>query len=148
MPQTLCLNLVHVIFSTKDRVPVIKDEVAPALHAYLAGTARQLGCEGLRVGGMQDHVHLALRLAPSCAAAKVVSGVKTSSSVWMKAHGVPGFAWQRGYGLFSVSPSQREVLFQYIDGQQAHHAKQSFQGELRMLCRKYHVDLDERYAWG
>ena len=147
MPQTLCLNLVHVIFSTKDRAPHIREEVVPGLHAYLAGTARRLGAECYRVGGMSNHVHLALRLGPTCAAAKTVSELKTSSSVWMNADGVPEFAWQRGYGLFSVSPAHREALIRYIDNQAAHHARRSFQDEMRVLCEKYHVALDERYAW-
>ena len=147
MPQTLSLNLVHVVFSTKGREPFLSEEIAPALHAYLAGTARRLDCECFRVGGVQDHVHLAMRLASTRAAAKVVSELKTSSSVWMKEQGVAGFAWQRGYGLFSVGPADLDALVRYIDGQRAHHAKRSFEQEMRGFCEKYHVPIDERYVW-
>ena len=146
MAQTLSMNLVHVIFSTKDRLPLIKD--GPALHAYLAGVGRKLDCECFRVGGMADHVHLALRLASTITAAKLVSELKTGSSLWMKAQGVSGFAWQRGYGLFSVAPAHLDPLCRYIEGQEAHHTTRSFQDELRAICAKCHVALDERYVWG
>jgi REP element-mobilizing transposase RayT len=148
MPQTLSFNLVHVVFSTKDRVPLIREELSPGLHAYLAGTARGLDCECLRVGGMEDHVHLALRLAATRAAARVVSEIKTASCVWMKGQGVREFAWQRGYGLFSVSPAHLGALIQYIDGQREHHRKRGFQEEMRGLLERYHVEFDERYVWG
>jgi REP element-mobilizing transposase RayT len=143
MPQTLSFNLVHVIFSTKDRAPLISD----TLHAYLAGTARKLGCECFRAGGVADHVHLALRLPPTCMAAKVVSEIKTGSSAWMKRQGVKHFAWQRGYGLFSVSPADIGALVEYIETQKAHHRKRDFQDEMRALYAKYHVAFDERYVW-
>jgi len=147
MAQTLSLNLVHVVFSTKKRQPLISDEVGPALHAYLAGTGRKLGCECFRVGGVADHVHLALRLAATRTSAKVVSEIKTASSAWMKEQGVAAFAWQSGYGLFSVGPADLGALMGYIDGQRQHHAKRSFQDEMRGFCEKYHVPIDERYAW-
>ena len=147
MPQTLSLNLVHSIFSTKDRRPLIHDDIAPNLHAYLAGTARRLDCECFRVGGVEDHVHLALRLASTHTAAKIVSELKTSSSVWMKKQGVAAFAWQRGYGLFSVGPTNLTALVRYIDNQKAHHTKRSFQDEMRGFCEKYHVRIDEQYVW-
>ncbi len=147
MAQTLSLNLVHVVFSTKKRQPLISDVIGPALHAYLAGTARKLDCECFRVGGVADHVHLALRLAATRTSAKVVSEIKTASSAWMKEQGVAGFAWQSGYGLFSVGPGDLGALMGYIDGQRQHHAKRSFQDEMRGFCEKYHVPIDERYAW-
>jgi REP element-mobilizing transposase RayT len=147
MAQTLSLNLVHVVFSTKKRQPLISDVIGPALHAYLAGTARKLDCECFRVGGVADHVHLALRLAATRTSAKVVSEIKTASSAWMKEQGVAGFAWQSGYGLFSVGPADLGALMQYIDGQRQHHARRSFQDEMRGFCEKYHVPIDERYAW-
>ena len=147
MPQTLSFNLVHVVFSTKNRLPLIGDDLASDLHAYLAGTARKLNCECFRVGGIADHVHLAIRLAPTAAAAKVVSEIKTSASVWMKERGITGFAWQRGYGMFSVSPADLSALVQYIEQQKVHHARRSFQDEMRAFFEKYHVAFDERYVW-
>ena len=147
MPQTLSLNLVHIVFSTKGRVPMIGDDVAPRLHAYLAGLARELGCECFRVGGVADHVHIGLRLATTKVGADVVSRLKSASSAWMKTQGVGGFGWQRGYGLFSVGPADVEALCRYIDGQKAHHGKRSFQDEMRAMLGKYGIEFDERYAW-
>jgi REP element-mobilizing transposase RayT len=147
MPQTLSFNLVHIIFSTKDRRPMITGEHACNLHAYLAGTIRSLGCECFRAGGVADHVHLAVRLAPTKTAAKIVSELKTASSAWMKTQGVPRFAWQRGYGLFSVGPADLGALLRYIDAQEEHHRKRSFQDEMRGFFEKYHVAFDERYVW-
>jgi REP element-mobilizing transposase RayT len=147
MPQTLSFNLVHVVFSTKNRVPIIPDEVAARLWAYFATTARNVDCDCYRVGGMADHIHLALRLAPTRAAARVVSELKTSSSAWIKQQGVPGFAWQRGYGLFSVSPADLGALVTYIENQRTHHRKRSFQDEMRAFFEKYHVAFDEKYVW-
>jgi REP element-mobilizing transposase RayT len=147
MPQTLSFNLVHIIFSTKHRAPLINDHVSAALHAYLAGTARKLDCECFRVGGVADHVHLAVRLASTRAAAKFVSEIKTGSSIWMKEQGVREFAWQRGYALFSVGPADLGALVRYIDGQTMHHRKRSFQDEMRAFFEKYHIAFDERYVW-
>jgi REP element-mobilizing transposase RayT len=146
MPQTLSFNLVHIIFSTKNRLPMIGDEVAAELHAYLAATARKLECECFRVGGVADHVHLAMRLSPIRMGSRVVAEIKTGSSVWMKQQGVRDFAWQRGYGLFSVSASDLGALIRYIDEQKAHHRKRSFQDEMRAFL-EYHVAFDERYVW-
>jgi putative transposase len=147
MPQTLSFNLVHIIFSTKNREPLIHDEILANLHAYLAGTVRKLGCECIRAGGVADHVHLAVRLPTTKTAAKVVSEIKTGSSVWMKQQGVLNFAWQRGYGLFSVSPADLGVPVEYIDDQRAHHRKRGFQEEMRAFYAKYHVAFDERFVW-
>jgi putative transposase len=147
MPQTLSFNLVHIIFSTKNRMAMINDGLMPALHAYLAGTARKLDCECFRVGGVADHVHIATTLPTTRTAARVVSEIKTGSSAWMKAQGVANFAWQRGYGLFSVSPADLGRLIQYIDQQETHHRKRSFQDEMRTFFEKYHVAFDERYVW-
>ena len=147
MPQTLSLNLVHIIFSTKGRISLIHDDVAPSLHAYLAGVARELGCDCFRVGGVADHVHLALRLPTTKAAADIVSRLKTSSSAWMKEQGIAKFGWQRGYGLFSVGPTDLDALVQYIDNQKAHHTRKSFQDEMRAFLTKYGVSFDEKYVW-
>jgi REP element-mobilizing transposase RayT len=147
MPQTLSFNLVHIVFSTKNRAPLIHEDTFATLHAYLAGTARRLDCECYRVGGVNDHVHLAVKLATTKTAAKLVSEIKTASSIWMKEQGSRNFAWQRGYGLFSVSPADLAALIQYIDGQATHHRKRSFQDEMRAFFEKYRIAFDERYVW-
>ena len=148
MPQTLSFNLVHVIFSTKHRAPLINPDIIAALHGYLAATSRKLGCECFRVGGIADHVHLAIKLAPTKIPAKVISEIKTGSSQWMKQQGVRSFAWQRGYALFSVSPADLAALIRYIDEQEAHHCTRDFKEEMRAFLEKYHVAFDDPYVWG
>jgi REP element-mobilizing transposase RayT len=147
MPQTLSFNLVHIVFSTKHRAPLIGEDIGAGLHAYLAGTVRKLNCECFRVGGVADHVHLAVRLATTKTAARVVSEIKTGSSLWMKQQGIGKFTWQRGYALFSVGPADLGALMAYIDGQKAHHRKRGFQDEMRAFFEKYHIAFDERYVW-
>ncbi len=149
MPQSLSLNLVHLVFSTKDRMPLITSDVLPNLHAYLATVARKNDGECYRVGGVTDHVHLALRLSRTVALADLVSELKTSSSKWMKEQG-PGlskFSWQRGYGAFSIGPKDLEAVLAYIDGQEEHHRTKTFQDEYRSFLRHYGIEFDERYVW-
>src|ERR1700722_14829063 len=131
MPQSLSLVLTHLIFSTKDRAPVLKSDIE--IHPYLAGVVRGIGCECFRVGGVVDHVHLAIGLSRTMAIAKLVEELKTSSSKWMKTQSprLKDFAWQRGYGVFSVAPSDLDAVTQYIDRQEEHHRKASFQEEYR-----------------
>jgi REP element-mobilizing transposase RayT len=148
MPQSLSLVVIHVIFSTKDRHPYLEEPVRPRLHAYLATVARNAGCEAYRVGGVVDHVHLALRLSRTVTIANLVEELKTSSSKWLKTQSLIGnFAWQRGYGCFSVGPTDLDSLCAYIDGQEEHHRKRTFQEEFLMFLAKYKVEYDEAYVW-
>ena len=149
MPQSLSFLLVHVIFSTKDRAAILDPFVRPALHAYLATVARNADCECYRVGGVADHVHLAVRLARTVTTAKLVEELKTSSSKWLKTQSatLTAFAWQRGYGAFSVGPSDLEALKRYIDTQEDHHRTRTFQEEYRVFLTKYGIEYDERYVW-
>lgn len=149
MPQSLSYLLIHIIFSTKDRHPFLAGETLPGLHAYLATVARGMDCECYRVGGTADHVHLAIRLSRTLTVAKLIEELKTSSSRWVKTQSpsLSKFSWQRGYGAFSVSPSDLETLRAYIENQKAHHKTRSFQDEFRSFLRKYGVEFDERYVW-
>jgi putative transposase len=149
MPQSLSLVIVHVIFSTKDRQPVLPASLRPNLHAYLATVARNAGCEAYRVGGTADHVHLAVRLSRTIMIADFMDTVKTSSSKWLKTQSpeLSAFSWQRGYGCFSVGPTDLDALCAYMDGQEEHHRKRTFQEELRMFLKKYGVEFDEAYVW-
>jgi len=112
MPQSLSLVIVQIIFSTKDRFPCLDPSTRPRLHAYLATVARNAKCEGYRVGGTADHVHLAVRLSRTTAIAGLVEELKTSSSKWLKTQRpeLRRFAWQRGYGAFSVTPDELQAL--------------------------------------
>lgn len=149
MPQSLSLVVVHVIFSTKDRFPCLGPTVRPKLHAYLATVARNAGCEAYRVGGVADHVHLAIRLSRTLTIAELVETLKTSSSKWLKTQApeLGGFSWQRGYGCFSVGPADVNALTAYIDGQEEHHRTRTFEEEFRAFLHKYGVTFDEAYVW-
>jgi len=149
MPQSLSFVLVHLIFSTKDRRPLLVESVRPALYAYLATVVRNVGCECYRVGGIEDHVHLAVRLFRTVNIAELVEQIKSSSSKWLKTQSptLSKFAWQRGYAEFSVSPMDMGALVEYIAGQEDHHRKSSFQDELRSFLKRYGVECDERYLW-
>ena len=123
--------------------------VRPNLHAYLATVARNAGCEAYRVGGVADHVHLAIRLSRTVAIAGLLEELKTSSSKWLKTQATElrGFSWQRGYGCFSVGPTDLDALRAYIDKQEEHHKTRTFQDEFRMFLKKYGVEHDEAYVW-
>ena len=149
MPQSLSHVIVHLVFSTKERFPCIDATVRPSLHAYLAEVTRNAGCACFRVGGVADHVHLAVGLSRTTAIADLVNELKTSSSMWMKGKPayVSGFAWQRGYGAFSVGPDDLEAVVTYIDRQEGHHQTRTFQEEYLAFLAKYAVEFDERYVW-
>ena len=149
MPQSLARILVHVVFSTKNREPVLSSGIRPLLFGYLASVGRDLGCEVFRVGGVADHVHLAIDLGRTMAIATFVQKVKQTSSAWLKEQpgGPRHFEWQVGYGSFSVGQSQLEVLLDYVANQEEHHRKVTFQDEYRALLKKYGVEADERYVW-
>src|SRR4030095_3535491 len=118
------------------------------LHAYLATICRDLGADFVWVGGLSDHVHIVTTLPRTFSQAQLIEQIKKTSSKWIKTVDTRyhGFSWQRGYGVFSVSPSQLESMRRYIDGQQKHHRTRTFQ-EYRELLRKHGVDFDERFVW-
>ncbi|MFC6645017.1 IS200/IS605 family transposase [Granulicella cerasi] len=147
MPRSLALVVIHVIFSTKDRTPILNDKVRPDLFAYLATVARNAGCECYRVGGVADHVHLAIRLLKQQTIAKLVEQLKTSSSRWLKTQGIPRFTWQIGYGAFSVGPADVDALLRYIDRQEEHHRAQTFRDEFSAFLRKYGLDATDEHLW-
>lgn len=149
MPQSLSYLLTHLVFSTKDRAPVLDATARPALHAYLATVARNVDCECFRVGGVADHVHLAVRLSRTTTMAQLIEELKTSSSKWLKTQSpaLAAFSWQRGYGAFSVGPSDLNALLHYIDTQEEHHRTRTFQDEYRAFLKKYAIEYDERYVW-
>jgi REP element-mobilizing transposase RayT len=149
MSQSFAVIVVHLVFSTKGRIPILTTPIRTALHAYLATVARNAGCECFRVGGVTDHVHLAVSLSRTTTTAKLVEELKTSSSKWLKTQSpeFAAFAWQRGYAAFSVGPSDLEALRLYIDTQEKHHHKQTFEDELKAFLKKYGIEHDELYMW-
>jgi putative transposase len=150
MAATLTNLLFHIIFSTKDRQPLIRDSFRDELEKYIAGIVRNEGGVLIGIGGMPDHFHLVARFKPDRSVADMVRLIKANSSKWVnEKHGDPGrFAWQLGYGAFSVSQSQLETLKAYVANQKAHHKTRSFQDEFRGFLVKHGVDFDERFLWG
>jgi putative transposase len=149
MPQSLSLVIIHIVFSTKDRRAFLEKELRAAMHSYLATVARNTGCECYRVGGAEDHVHLAIRLSRTLTIADLLEQLKTTSSKWVKTQWpiLKDFSWQRGYGCFSIAPKDFDALIDYIDCQPTHHQKQTFQDEFRMFLDRYGVKYDEAYLW-
>jgi REP element-mobilizing transposase RayT len=150
MPQSLARVVLHVVFSTKNRTPFLRDaDLRARLHAYMAGVLQSLGCEPILINGVEDHVHILCNLTRTLTMAGLVEEAKKASSKWMKDQGAEyrDFFWQAGYGVFSVSQSKVEVVRDYIAQQEEHHRKESFQDEFRALCRKHGVAFDERYVW-
>ena len=150
MPQSLAKILVHVVFSTKDRRPFLRDQpLREELHRYLGGILTQLDCQPIIVGGVADHVHLLASLSRTSAAAEMVKEVKRGSSLWLKERdaGMWEFGWQNGYGIFSIGASQIEEVRRYIAEHEQHHRRLSFQDEFRLLLKRYEIAHDERYVW-
>jgi putative transposase len=150
MPQSLSAVYIHLVFSTKERRPLLRDKtVRDALHAYIGGISKTLECPPIIVGGVEDHVHLLCRFSRTITQAEWVKELKRVSNGWLKEQGreYADFEWQGGYADFSVSPSNREQVKQYIASQEDHHRKMTFQDELRALLRKHDIEFDERYVW-
>jgi putative transposase len=149
MSQSLSKNLIHLIYSTKDRDPLLTAKVRSELFAYKSGILTEWESPALCIGGVANHVHLLFRLSKNHALAKVIEEVKKGSSKWLKTRGpaFQGFHWQAGYGAFSVSQSHVEQVSHYIERQEEHHLTRSFEDEFRAFLRRHVVDFDERYVW-
>jgi REP element-mobilizing transposase RayT len=149
MAQSLAKILVHLIFSTKNRQGLIIPDVREELWAYLVGTLRNLESPSLLINGVEDHVHILFSLSRNYAVKTIVEELKKSSSKWIKTKGpgFHGFAWQNGYGAFSVSQSAVESTRRYIALQEEHHRRMTFQEEFRRFLARYEVAYDERYVW-
>jgi len=149
MPQSLSKILLHVVFSTRGRARLILDEFRKDLHAYLASACREQECNAYRVGGTHNHVHIACTLPRTVTVSALLEEIKASSSKWMKEKSprCSLFAWQKGYGAFSLGHSQLDALTSYIDKQENHHREMSFEEELVKICRLYGVTFDEKYLF-
>jgi putative transposase len=144
MAHTYASNFIHCIFSTKERRPALPVERLADFYAYLGGIARSEGFTLVGAGGTANHVHLLIALPATGRLATAVQKLKGSSSRWLG----KGFAWQEGYGAFSVSPSQVEMVKKYIANQETHHRKRSFEEEFVGMLRKCGVDYDPRFVFG
>ena len=148
MPQSLAQVWLHVIFSTRERRPILQNsEFREEMFRLLAHHVKEAECVSASVGGYVDHVHLLVGLSRTIT--KLVEQVKAETSKWAKKviGGHSMFSWQAGYGAFSVSHSIRDSVDTHIRNQEKHHAKLSFQEEYRLICQKHEIEIDERYVW-
>jgi REP element-mobilizing transposase RayT len=138
-----------MVFSTKGREPLLDENILPRLHRYIGGIVRKRGGMMEAAGGTGDHVHLLFRLNADTAIADMARFVKANSSKWISQTfpGKTDFAWQTGYGAFSVSASQAAAVRRYIERQKEHHRRVSFQEEFLDFLEKHGVEYDERFLW-
>lgn len=144
MAHTYASNFIHCVFSTKERKPALMAERRADLFAYFGGIARSEGFTLIVAGGTANHVHLLIALPATACLATAVQKLKGGSSRWLG----KGFAWQEGYGAFSVSASQVSMVKKYIANQEEHHRKRSFEEEFTEMLRKCGVEYDPRFVFG
>jgi REP element-mobilizing transposase RayT len=149
MPQSLARILVHIVFSTKHRQPLIKSEIENELFPYMASIFRAYESPAIIINGVEDHVHILCVLSRKMALSDLIEEVKKSSSKWIKTKGAAykNFYWQNGYGAFSIGESNVEMLKAYIAKQKEHHRQKTFQDEFREFLKLYKIEYDEKYVW-
>jgi putative transposase len=140
-------NLIHCVFSTKERRDLIPQDLLPKLWKYFAGIGRNHRIPVLASGGASNHSHLLIALPPDIPCAKAIQVLKANSSRWLGEHGID-FAWQEGYGAFSVSSSNKETVKNYIEHQEEHHRKRSYENEFETMLRKSGIAFDAKDAFG
>jgi REP element-mobilizing transposase RayT len=139
--------LYHIVYGTKDRLPLITTEFRPRLHDYLGGIVRSLHGTPLEINGTADHVHVLARIRPVISIAEFLSKLKSVSSGWSRRQTRKYFKWQVKYGAFTVSESQVEQVQDYIRNQEAHHSKISFEEEFKALLKSHGIEFEEKYLW-
>ena len=151
MPQSLANVIVHVVYSTKNRQPWLKDaNLRDDLYAYNATILRnEVDSPAILINGVEDHLHILCRLSRKFAIMNVLKASKTETSKWLKKQdlALKDFSWQSGYGIFSVSQSDLGQVKQYIAHQEEHHKRMTFQDEFRAMCKRHGIEIDERYVW-
>ena len=139
----------HIALSTKNREAWINQSIEERVWEYLGGIARHNDFVPVKIGGIDDHVHLVVSISPTLPISKAVQLLKGGSSLWFhEAFRRSAFAWQDGYGAFTVSKSQLLDVIRYVEARREHHRRQTFQEEYRALLDKHGIDYDERYPWG
>jgi len=147
MPHTYSRLILHIVFSTKHRFPFIKPKYKKRLYEYIGGTIRNLEGSLIELGGVEDHVHILTGLKPKIAPARFLQSLKPGVTNWARKNVHQGFEWQDGYAAFSVSDYEVEGLRRYIQNQEDHHKKLSFEDEFIVLCEQNGIEIDLRYLW-
>jgi putative transposase len=148
MSHTYISSLIHCVFSTKNRRDLIAEEIQPQLWAFIGGIARKNGFKALIVGGIANHGHVLLSLPAVLPLSKAMQLIKGASSHWMNENHTRDFAWQEGYGAFTVGISQKDQTISYIRRQPEHHKKRSFEEEFVTFLKKHGVEYDPQHVWG
>ena len=148
MSHTYISELVHIVFSTKERVHSIRPEIQERLWSFLGGIARKNGFKALAVGGTSNHVHILVSLPATMPLAKAVQLLKGGSSKWLNEIVKRRFEWQQGYGAFSVGISQQNATIHYINSQEEHHRTHTFEDEFLAFLRRHRIEYDSRYVLG
>ncbi len=146
MAQSLSNVIIHIVFSTKNREKRILENHKNELHAYIATIIRDMGGNAFRVGGTDDHIHIASSLPRTITQSDFIKKIKGASSNWCNQKNL-NINWQGGFGIFSISASHLSTLLNYIDTQEEHHKKISFKDEFRLFLKKYNIDYNEKYVW-
>lgn len=149
MPHSFHNLLIHAVFSTKDRIRCMDADLRPKLFPYMGGIVREMGCTARLINGTEDHVHLLIDLRADVSVAECMRVIKANSSLWIHRTWPPRrrFAWQTGYGAFTVSASNEDAVLEYINKQEQHHRRMSFEEEFVKLLRKHRVSFDEKFLW-
>lgn len=149
MAGTFTNLLYHIVFSTKNRIPLISPSLQPDLYAYMGGIIRGEGGILLEAGGMPEHVHLLAKFKPAVSVSEMLQRIKGKSSKWVNEEhaALRKFGWQEGFSAFSVSESRVSAVRRYLQQQEIHHRRQSYQDEVRALLQRHGIEYDERYLW-
>ena len=149
MSQSLSKVYLHIIFSTKDRLPLITSQIESELYKYMSGILRNLDCLAIKIGGTSDHLHILNSLSRTITQSSMLGILKKDSSKWLKTKGVGfrNFHWQNGYGIFSISESKLNSTKKYIENQPEHHKLRSFKDEFMDFIKRYNMDYNDQYLW-
>lgn len=149
MAHTYYQNYYHIVWSTKERMPLIPQESKDRVFEYVFGAMKSAGCAPLVVGGMTDHIHILAEVPPKYAVSEIIREVKVCTSKWVSSTilSCGQFAWQEGFGSFTVSASKKDIIFRYIHNQEMHHQSKTFKEEFIELLNMHSVKFDEKYLW-
>ena len=149
MPQSLVRNLIHIVFSTKNRVDLITPEIESGLFGYLHGIVENNHSKLILANGTTNHVHLLISLGKVISVSELIGDIKRDSSLWIKKQDgtFRNFYWKEGYGAFSVGQTEDELVMKYIANQKEHHKTKDYKTEFRGFLKKYRIEYDERYVW-
>ena len=149
MAQSLADVILHFVFSTKGRIPWIRSDIEEELYQYISGICRNLDSPVIKINGVKDHIHVLLQLGKTMPISKLISEIKSNSSRWIKTKGdhYRDFAWQGGYGVFSLSRPSLEGAKKYLSSQKEHHTKVSFKEEFLEMLKRAQISYDEKYLW-